>query len=388
MLKSVEMRLPHTLIGLGAINDLGTVLKELGSSKVLIITDPGIVKAGIIDLVKSVLNKTSFKYDVYDKCEPNPEISSIEKLGAKVRSGKYDLIIGIGGGSVLDSTKLASLLGASSKLTIYDLLKNKRIDKVINKILIPTTAGTGSEWSEVAMVADERSGGQKRGIGLVKNIPNAVIIDPELTRNLPQRVTADTGMDAMVHAMEGYTSAKSNIVSDMFALKALELISSNIGLACSKGSENIEARYNMLIAAAMAMYACALSGVGIAHFMGHPLEKRVHVSHGTSCALMLPYTMRHHLIACPEKFAVMAEVLGEATDGLSVAEAATKSITAFQRISEAVGIPQTLTEIGIKKSQIPEMAEETLSYYSQEIKMWNPRDVTREDLIKIYNWAL
>lgn len=388
MFKTIDMRMPHTLIGLGAINDLGAVIKELGSSKILIITDPGIVKAGIIDTVKSALARTRFKVDVYDACKPNPEISDIVKLGKTVRTGKYDLIIGIGGGSVLDSTKIASLLGASDKVTIDYLLDNKPVDKVINKILIPTTAGTGSEWSIVAMIADERVGGQKRGIASVKSIPDAVIVDPELTRNLPQRITADTGMDALVHAIEGYTSGNSNVVSDMFALKALELISENIGPACSKGSENIEARYYMLVAASMAMYACALSGVGIAHFMGHPLEKRVHVSHGTACALMLPYTMRHHIIACPEKFARVAQAMGEVTDGLSKADAAAKSIVALQRISKAVGIPQTITEIGIKKSQIPEMAEETLNYYPLEIKMWNARDVTKEDLIKIYTTAL
>jgi len=136
------------------------------------------------------------------------------------------------------------------------------------------------------------------------------------------------------------------------------------------------------------MYAVAVSGVGIAHFMGHPLEKRAHVSHGVSCTLMLPYVMEFNLIACPEKFARIAEVMGEPVDGLSVYGAAAEAVEAVKRLSQALGMPQTLIDIGIKKAQMAEMAEEMLDAYGLETRMWNPRDVSVEDTTKIYAAAL
>jgi alcohol dehydrogenase class IV len=174
----------------------------------------------------------------------------------------------------------------------------------------------------------------------------------------------------------------------MFALTALQLIWDNLGLAFSKGDQKIEARYNMSVGASIAMYAAAISGVGVAHFLGHPLEKRVHVTHGVSCALMLPYTMEFNLIACPEKFARIAEIMGESVASLSVFDAAAKSATAVRILSRALGMPQTLSDIGIKKSQIPEMAEEAVNSYGVLTKMWNPRDITLEDATRIYTAAL
>ncbi len=388
MSKIINVRIPNTLIGLGAINNIGDVVRDLSPSKVLIVTDPVIKKVGLTNSISSLLRKARYVFDVYDECESNASVKSLERLVKRIKSGKYDLLIGIGGGSVLDSTKVASLVAANQGLSLYDLLDGKSATKAIAKILIPTTAGTGSEWSTVGMVSDDRTGGQKKAITSAKNVPEGVIVDPELTINLPQKVTADTGMDALVHAIEAYTSSNANIFSDMFALTALELISQNILQAYSKGKQNIGARYNMSVGASIAMYAVAVSGVGIAHFMGHPLEKRAHVSHGVSCTLMLPYVMEFNLIACPEKFARIAEVMGESVDGLSVFDAAAKSIEAVKRISRPLGIPQTLSDIGIKKTQIREMAEEMLDAYGVETKSWNPREVSVEDTVKIYTSAL
>jgi alcohol dehydrogenase class IV len=380
----LNVRIPNTLIGLGAINTIANVVKDLPHSKILIISDPGIIKAGILALVKEPLEKAGLKFEVFGDCASNPPIGSIEKTVKKVKAGKYDLLIGVGGGSVMDFTKVISQLAADDSVNTYDLIGGQQAKRAMAKVLIPTTSGTGSEWSTTALVTDEKSGNQKWGITNDRNIPEAVIIDPELTRNLPPRVTADTGMDALVHAIESYTSYPANTISDMFALTAIKLICDNIGLAYSKGEQKIEARYNMSIAASIAMYGAVVSGVGIAHFLGHPLEKRVHVTHGVSCTLMLPYAMEFNLIACPEKFARIAEIMGEPVAGLSVFEAATKSATAVRMLSKSLGMPQTLSDIGIQKSQIPEMAEETVNSYGSLIKMWNPRDITIEDATKIY----
>jgi alcohol dehydrogenase class IV len=380
----IEMRIPRTLIGLGSINNIGEVLKDLPSSRILIVTDPGIKQAGILETARLAVEKAGYKCDVYAECETNCAVSSVERLGKKILTGKYDLLIGIGGGSVLDSTKLASHLGAVEGINIYDMLEGKAINKSLAKILIPTTAGTGSEWSLVAMVSDEKAGGQKKAVTTTLNVPNAVILDPELTRNLPARVTADTGLDALVHAIEGYTASNANVVSDMFALTALQMISDSLAQAYCKGKDNMTARYNMSIAASLAMYACAMSGVGIAHFMGHSLERRFHLSHGTACTFMLPFVMEFHLLANPQKFARIAEVMGEATTGLSTFEAAAKSVDAVRRLSGELGIPRSLGNLLSDKSQIADMAEETLHHYGAEIRWWNPRDPSKEDLMKVF----
>jgi alcohol dehydrogenase len=279
------------------------------------------------------------------------------------------------------------MLAPNTGIDCYDLIKGKRVNRKIAKILIPTTAGTGSEWSSTAMVADDKAGNQKWGITCDEVMPDVAIIDPELTLNLPQRITADTGMDALTHAIESYTSCMANVISDMYALTALKLISGSIGQAYSKGSLSIQARTNVSFGASLAMFAATVSRVGIAHFMGHPLEKRAHVTHGVGCTLMLPYATQFNIIACPEKYAKVAEVMGEPISGLSVYDAAAKTVDAIKRLSRAMGMPQTLKDIGIKKTQIPEMVEETLNSYGELIRMWNPRDVTRQDVTEIYNSA-
>ncbi len=388
MTNILYMNLPKTFMGLGALNSIVSAVNGLPHSNILIITDPGIVKAGLVDLLVTPLKQAGYKFEVYSECESNPLISSVENLARKVRRSKFDLLIGIGGGSVMDCTKVISLLAANEGIRCRDLINNKQVSNKLAKVLIPTTAGTGSEWSSTAMVSDDEAGNQKWGITCDEIIPDVAIVDPELTINLPQRITADTGMDALTHAVESYTSCVASVVSDMYALTALKLIYGSIGQAYSKGNQNIEARYNMSVGASLAMFAASVSRVGIAHFMGHPVEKRAHVTHGVGCTLMLPYAIQFNLIACPGKYAKIAEVMGEPVSGLSVYDAANKTIGAIKRLSVALGMPQTMKEIGIKKAQIPEMADEAISSYGDLIKMWNPRDVSRDDLIDIYNSAL
>jgi len=387
MTNVLYLNLPKTFMGSGAINNIVSAVNGLPHSNILVITDPGIKNAGLVDLIVGPLEKAGYKFEIYGECESNPLSSSIEILARKVKKSKFDLLVGIGGGSVMDCAKVISLLAANEGINCRDLINDKRVSKKLAKILIPTTAGTGSEWSSTAMVSDDKAGNQKLGITCDEIIPDVAIIDPELTINLPQKITADTGMDALTHAIESYTSCVANIISDMYALTALKLIYGSIGQAFSKGNQNIEARYNMSIGASLAMFAATVSRVGIAHFMGHPLEKRVHVTHGVGCTLMLPYTIQFNLMACPGKFAKIAEVMGEPVSGLSIFDAAVKPINAIKRLSRALEMPQTLKEIGIKKNQITEMADETINFYGDLIKMWNPRDVSRDDLVNIYNSA-
>ncbi len=322
----INIRIPDTVIGLGAINNIGDVVKKFAPTKILVVTDPGIVKAGIIDAIKSPLENAGCKFDTFDSCETEPSISAIEALSRQVKAGKYDLLIGFGGGSVMDATKVVSIIAANDGITVYDLVSGKVAEKTIPKILIPTTAGTGSEWSTGAVVSDDKADGMSKVIGTSQNLADAVIIDPELTVNLPKRVTADTGMDALTHALEGYTGAHANIMSDMISGTAIKLIADNLRLAYHEGSKNIEARYNMSIAAALAIDGAFLASGGIVHSITELLGKKAHITHGTVCTLLLPHAMEFNLASNPAKFAKLAELMGENVSGLSAMDAAAKSV--------------------------------------------------------------
>ena len=313
----IRVFIPPTMFGLGAINTIGDLTRGFAPSKILIVTDKGVVKAGIIDTLKSPLNKAGFEADVFDGCGIEAPLTIIEGLSRKVKDERYDLLIGVGGGSSMDTTKAASLLAANVGVTIQDLINGKPVEKTVTKILVPTTAGTGSEWSLATVITNDSVDNRTYLFLTDKNFPDAVIIDPELTRNLPQKITADTGMDALTHAIEAYTSCRANIVSDMFASTAIKLASGSLRQAYAKGCIYMDERYKISIAASLAMLAGSHSGLGIAHVMNNALGKKAHISHGSTVTLLLPYVMEYNLIANPAKYAEVAKLLGENTNALS-----------------------------------------------------------------------
>ena len=386
MLSNFSIHVPFTIAGMGRRNEIGDLVKELGATNVIIVTDANLVKAGLIDNIKSALKKAGYKFDIFDGCIPHAPSSAVERCSEVVRNGDYDLLIGVGGGSVIDTVKAASVM-APNNITFQDFIADKPVKKVLAKILIPTTAGTGSEWSRTGVYYDEAEGKER----LVIRTPlfaNAVILDPELTLNLPRRVTADSAMDALTHAIEAYTVSTTNIIADTLAESAIKLISENLRLAYTKGNEHPEARYKLSIAASMAMSAVAMNGAGMAHFLNPQIVKKANIPHGEACILMLPHTMQFNLIAYPERFAKIAELMGEKTEGLPVTDAAQRAVEAVKRISGDVGMPQRLSNLGISDSDIPEMAEAAIEAFYSRMREKNPRAVTQEDVARLYTAAL
>jgi len=384
----VNIQIPNTVIGIGAISRIADLVKNFAPTKIAIITEKGIVKAGVLDMVKSPLQKAGYRFDIFDDGELEPSISSLEELGNKIKDGKYDLLVGVGGGSTMDSTKVADLIAANEGISVYDLVAGKPAVRTIPKILIPTTSGSGSEWSIAAVVSDDKANRVTRLILTPNNFPNGVIIDPELTLNLPQTITADTGMDALTHAIEAYTSAKASIISDMLAGTAIKLISDNLRMAYGKGSINIEARYNMAVAASLAMLAASVSSVGLVHYMNEPLGKRAHIPHGKACTMLLPNVMEYNLVANPPKFAKVAELMGENISGLPVMGAAAKSVDAVRRLAKDLGMPKKLSEIRgnpLAEADIPSMVKEVHSKMGPMINETNPRDVSPEETKQIFS---
>ncbi len=385
-----NVKIPDTIIGLGAVSNIGDIAKSFAASNILILTDAGIVKAGIIDAVKVPLEKSGLKFEVFDGCKEEPPVTLVEEISKKAKEGNYDLLIGIGGGSAMDTTKVVSVT-AFTGMTIRDYISRgfhfKIGGKIMPKILVPTTSGTGSEWSIATPVYDHEAG-EAYVVNAWENMADKVIIDPELTVKMPQRLTADTGMDALTHAIEAYTSATANVFSDMLASTAIKMISENLRQAYAKGRQNIEARYNMSVAAALAMNAVVSGGIGLSHFINHVLGPKAHVSHGTAVSLTLPAVMEYNLISNPARFARVAELMGENICGLSTLDAAAKSVEAVRRLMKDLNLPQKMSDVGIKETDIPEMARRCCEVGQPLIDALNPRDAAEEEVARILKASL
>jgi alcohol dehydrogenase class IV len=252
-------------------------------------------------------------------------------------------------------------------------------------IIIPTTAGSGSEWGGAAVVTDPADD-IKKVIYSRYTWASAIIIDPLMTLNLPRRITGDTGIDALSHAIESYTSWKANVISDMFAEKAIELISKNLRIAYANGRKHLEARYQMALGAVMGIQACINASNGFGHSLNYPVAMRSHLSHGAAVAVMLPHVMRFNLLGCSHKFARIADLMGEDTIGLTEMEAAQKAVTSFRKLSVDVEMPQRLRDVGITREDFPGFLDFLYKYQQYGMEN-NARDLTREDILQILEAA-
>jgi len=382
-----NIRIPDTHIGSGAITRISSIIKDFDPKRVLIITDAGIMKTDIIKTIKSLLDKDRYRVDIFDGCREEAPITIIEELRQKIKAGGYDVLIGVGGGSTLDTTKVVSLTALNDDITIDNLLNGIRVKKKLPKILVPTTAGSGAEWSHLASITDDKVDNKTKLLLTPQNLPDAVIIDPDLTLELPAKITADTGMDALAHAVESYIGRRATIISDMHAETAIKLIAKSLPLVYAEGNKHVNERYNMSVAASLAIIASIITGAGLAHFISLSLGKKAYISHGRAVTLMLPYVMRFNLEANVSRFAKIAEFMGENISNLSESDAALKSVEAIIGLSRQFQIPQRLSDVGVHEADIPGLVDELL-VMAPAIKAMNPRDLSREDAISIYKAAL
>lgn len=371
------------LFGPGAIEKIGIEAQLLKAKKVQIVTDPGVIQAGLLKSVKVSLQTVGLPFVLFDGVEPDPRIEVVERSVEKAKKEDVDLIIGFGGGSSLDIAKVTSiLLTNSGKIDSFfgiDLVPNP--GKPV--ILAPTTAGTGSEVTPIAILSDTREK-LKKGIVSPTLFPEVAIVDPKLTIGLSPSVTAFTGMDALTHAIEAYYSINATCLSDLFALRAMELISKNIRVAYANG-ENLSARTNMMEGSLLAGIAFANAGVGAVHAFAYPLGGEFHLAHGLTNTLMLPYVMRYNILGCPEKFARMAEAFGEKVESLSVLDGAEIAVRFVERLSDDIRVPRRLRDVGIPENAITKLAEAAMKV--TRLLANNPRKITLEDAIAIYNSA-
>ncbi|MCI2256123.1 iron-containing alcohol dehydrogenase [Domibacillus sp. PGB-M46] len=377
-------RTAGTLItGPGSIAEVGEQAKKLKATKVIIVTDKIIRETGLLSKVTEPLAAAGLEADIVDDVVPEPPFENLEQLAAQIEGKGYDLLVGVGGGSALDITKVLSIM-LTNKEDVRDFVG---IDKVKNPgvptVLVPTTAGTGSEVTYNAIFTDTRDK-VKKGIVSPYLLPSVAIVDAELTLTVPPAVTAATGMDALVHAVESYTAIRAGELTDGIALQAIKLISRSIRKAVYNGKDP-KAREDMAMGSLLAGISLGNAGVGAVHALAYPLGGKFKVPHGIANSLLLPYVMKYNVVADLEKFAEVAEALGENIEGLSLREAADRAVAALAQLSQDVGIPSSLKEVGVTASDIPALAEEASKV--DRLLNNNPRWLTVKEIQKIYEEA-
>jgi alcohol dehydrogenase class IV len=371
------------LLGQNIVNKVGEEAKTLGGSKAMIVTRPGLISAGYAQLVEDALHARQIETGIFDRVELEPPARNVDECAHGIREGKYDVVIGLGGGSVLDIAKGAAIM-ATNPGAILDYVGIDTVHKPgLPKILIPTTAGSGSEVSRSVVVTDEKEN-TKKSVASTLITPDVAILDPLLTLSMPPLVTANTGMDALVHAIESYVSATTTPFAEILAIEAVNLIAHNLPLAYAKGS-NVIARYNMLLAANIAGLAFASSRLGAVHGLAYVIDIEYHIPHGRANAIMLPHVMDFNKTGNLRKFARIAEAMGENVEGLSTYEAAEKSVEAVKNLLNALQIPFRLSQYGISRDHLPKLVEGGMK--QARLFVPNPRDLTPEDVRGIYEKA-
>ena len=378
---------PLIKFGSGCLEQLGDItLKKIGK-KILIITDKGIIETGIIEKALKSLKDANIEYTIFSDVQADPPESNILESTKLSIERSVDGVIGIGGGSSLDVAKVTAVLskGQEQLKEIYgiDNIKGDRLPL----ILIPTTAGTGSEVTPVSIVTTGKS--EKMGVVSNKIIPDAAILDPELTLGLPPQITAATGIDAMVHAIEAYTSKNknNNPISKMLSIEALKLLGGSIEKAVFEGS-NVEARGNMLIGAMLAGKAFANSPVAAVHALAYPIGGTFHVSHGLSNSLVLPYVLRFNSVdsKASKDYAELAPyVFPEIDTNKGAQSVCAEFIDKLESLSKKLGLPQKLREVDIPKNACEKMAKDAMK--QTRLLVNNPREVTEKDALNIYHSA-
>ncbi|HOV79945.1 MAG TPA: iron-containing alcohol dehydrogenase [Bacillota bacterium] len=371
------------ITGRGSLARIADEAKSLGATKILIVTDPVLLKTGLIERVMEALAPTGLGIGIFSEVEPEPRLQIVTKCQQAIKEGGYDLIVAVGGGSSMDVSKAASIL-MTNPGTVNDYLGVNLVPNPGTPVIaVPTTAGTGSEVTPIAILSDVEEQ-LKKGVVSPYLLPKAAIVDPELTLTMPPHITAATGMDALTHAVEAYISVNATPITDILALEAIRLIALNLRTAVANG-QDIEARSNMSMASLLAGIAFANAGVGAVHALAYPLGAQFHVPHGVANAVLLPYVMEWNLLGALSRFKTMALAMGERVEDLSDRMAADKFNEAIKQLAADIRIPLHLRELGVTAESVPGMAEGAAKV--TRLLANNPRILTVDDIREIYERA-
>lgn len=387
MLTTYNLKMPHAVYGgENAMENITAILKTNGVRRVAMFTDKGIKGAGLFTLPEEAVKAAGADYYVLDDLPAEPSYMAVQKLVDQFKESGADMIVACGGGSVMDAAKLASVL-VTDEYGVRELLDEPgRAKKRVPIILIPTTAGTGAEVTPNAIVAVPE---KELKVGIVNEnmIADYVILDARMIKNLPRRIAAATGVDALAHCIECFTSNKANPFSDLYALEGLDLILNNIEKACDD-PEAMQEKNSMQIAAYYGGLAITASGTTAVHALSYPLGGKYHIAHGVSNAILLAPVMRFNEPACQERFAIAYDRCchDEVKTCKTPAEKSAWIITRLEQIVRHLDIPASLREFNVPESDLDSLVESGMQV--QRLLVNNPRPVTAEDARALYKQIL
>lgn len=380
-----SLRLPPVTFGAGSVAHVPDEVRRAGASRVLVVTDPGVAAAGVAARVRDLLEAAGIATGLYDRVPAEPSVASVEvaydawRAGAP-HGGAYDAVVGVGGGSSLDTAKGVSIRTANDGPVSRYFGVDQLPARGVPYVLLPTTAGTGSEVT-LAAIFDDTDRQLKAGIVSSRLVAAAAIVDPDLTVSCPAHVTAAAGLDALTHALEAYVAVKANPIADLFALEAVRLVGQHLRGAVARGTD-LAARTGQLLASLYGGVTIIAAGTGLCHAMAYPLGSAYHVPHGMANALLLPAVMAYNLPADLPKFARLAEALGEPVAGLGLRAAAERSVEAVRQLSRDVGMPSGLRAVGVPESALEGFVPGALS--AARLITNNPRVPTADGVLRAY----
>ncbi|PCJ43181.1 MAG: alcohol dehydrogenase [Moraxellaceae bacterium] len=368
----------------GASAQLGEICQRLAITHLMVVTDPGIVQLGLLDVALASLQNQQIPYEIYSQVVADPPESIVHEAVAQAKNIGANGVVGFGGGSSMDVAKLVALLVCSSQSLADVYGVGNATGERLPLIQVPTTAGTGSEVTPIAIVTTGKS--TKQGVVSPILLPDVALLDANLTVGLPSGVTAATGIDAMVHAIEAFTSVhKKNPYSDMLAKEALHRLSTHILAATSQG-DDVLVRSEMLYGAMLAGQAFANAPVAAVHALAYPLGGHYHISHGLSNSLVLPHVLRFNLSSALSHYAELAPILDKSlAEELDPLVKASGLISAIETLIKQVGLPTQLRELGVEEDMLPMLAKDAM--LQERLLMNNPRPMTYDDALAIYQAA-
>ncbi len=370
-------------VGRGSSKQTGEKLKGLGGTRVILITDNGVLQAGILSGIEESIKSAELPYVIFHEVEPEPTIQGVEAATRMLKEFSADIVLGIGGGSSMDTAKAVAAM-AVNEGKIFDYVGFGLVKKQpLPIVAVPTTAGTGSEATFWSVLAD-KTNDIKASVGGWNIMPVLAIVDPELTLSLPPRVTAATGMDALCHAMESYVAKSTQPISEGMSIRAMEMIARSLRRAVNRG-DDIEAREDMLVGSLVAALAFNVTRLGLSHALAIPFGAHFHIPHGVINAILLPWVMEYNLPAATEKYITIAKIFGENVDGLAPCDGAKKAVDAVKKLLSDIGLTEGLKDWKVTEGDLEKIAKEGILSGNVAV---NPRLAGVKDLVEISRRAL
>lgn len=370
--------------GAGSRRMLADEFRGRGFAKAFVVTDRDLIRFGVAGKVTGVLDDAGIAYEIFSDLKPNPTVKNVQAGVEAFRRSGADAIVAVGGGSAMDTAKAVGIIAANPAFGDVVSLEGAAptVTRSVPVFALPTTAGTAAEVTINYVITDEEN--TKKMVCVdPKDIPAVAVIDAELMAAMPKGLTAATGMDALTHAIEGYVTMGAWTLTDMFELKAVELIARWLPVAVENGTDT-EAREGMAVAQYIAGMGFSNVGLGLVHGMAHPLGAFYDIPHGVANALLLPYVMQYNMESSPAKFGDVARAMGVDTAGMDTRQAAQAAVDAVRALAVRVGIPQRLSSLGVREEDLPRLAASALA---DVCTPGNPRDTNAGEILALYREA-